>query len=271
LGIPETLVPETLPGVVVVTIGDIAGADVTKGVAGIVGAIARAVGATPIVGTAAAELTPRLLISVESRGIPTRGAPPGVVGVVGAEEAVTLFEPAPHIPDIPDVSIVPDGVAKPELCNIPEVVDIPDVAEIVADMLDDGAVPPAMAPVAGIETPTDTPPPSKLLLEPAAVPRVEHGVVLPGIAMVPVGLAGSGLVPGDVISVAPSAIPVGPIGWPEMLLSGEVVPTVAVGSTMPPTCAAAALQRRSMVKPAMMNERFTDILRFEQNGALRSY
>jgi hypothetical protein len=154
------LVPKTLPGVVVVAIDDAAGGDVTKGVAGIVGAIARAVGATPIVGTAAAELTPRLLISVESRGMPTRGAPPGVVGVVGAEEAVTLFEPAPHIPDIPDVSIVPDGVARPELWSIPEVVDVPDVAEIAADMPGDRAELPAMAPVAGAEVPTDIPPPS---------------------------------------------------------------------------------------------------------------
>jgi hypothetical protein len=154
------LVPETLPGVVVVTNSDTAGGDVTTGIVGIGNPTAVAVGATPIVGTVAAELTPRLAISVESKGIPTRGAPPGVLGVVGADEAVTLFEPEPHIPDIPDVSIVPDGVARPELCSMPDVVDIPDVAEMPVDMLEDGAVPPAMAPVAGVEAPTDIPPPS---------------------------------------------------------------------------------------------------------------
>jgi hypothetical protein len=77
------------------------------GMTGIDGEIVVGVGATPKVGTAAAELTPRLAISVESRGIPARAAPPGVVGVVGVEDAATLFEPEPHIPDIPDVSIMP--------------------------------------------------------------------------------------------------------------------------------------------------------------------
>ena len=153
-------IPETLLGVVVVAIDDTGGGDVTTGIAGIEGTIAVVVGVTPIVGTAAAELTPRLAISVESRGIPTRAAPPGVVGVVGAEEAFTLFEPEPHIPDIPEVSIIPDGVDMPELCSMPDVVDIPEVAETPADMLGDRAVLPCIAPVAGIEAPTDIPPPS---------------------------------------------------------------------------------------------------------------
>src|ERR1700760_1236534 len=40
------------------------------------------VGNTPGVGTAAAELTPRLPISQEPIGIPVLGLPPGVVGAV---------------------------------------------------------------------------------------------------------------------------------------------------------------------------------------------
>ena len=225
------------------------------GTTGTDGVIAIIVGATPIVGTAAAELTPRLLISVESKGIPARGAPPDVVGVVGVEDAATLFEPEPHIPDIPEVSIIPEGV------------DIPEVAEIPADVLADKAVLPAIAPVAGTEPATDVPPPSKLVLDPYIcddpLPSVEHVVVAPGIAIVPVGLGGSGLVPADVISVAPRGIPVGPIGCPDTLLSGEVAPIMGVGSTVPPTCATAVLQRRSAVRATGMRNSLTDILRFQ--------
>jgi hypothetical protein len=75
-------------------------------------------------------------------------------------------------------------------------------------------------------------------------------VALPGVAIVPVGFGGNGLVPAEVISVAPRGIPVGPMGCPDTLLSGEVAPTVGVGSTMPATCAYAVLQRRSAVSAA---------------------
>jgi hypothetical protein len=96
------------------------------------------VGDTLIVGTVAAELTPRLPISVDPNGIPVRGAPPGVVGDVGVDDEAMLLEPEPHIPDNPDVS------------SIPEVVDIPDVA---VDIPDDAVV--AVVPV-----PIAIPPPS---------------------------------------------------------------------------------------------------------------
>src|SRR4029077_5953214 len=66
-------------------------------------------GNTPVVGTAGAELTPRLLISIEPNGIPVRAPPPGVVGNVdvdvGVDDEAMLLEPEPHIPDIPEVSI----------------------------------------------------------------------------------------------------------------------------------------------------------------------
>jgi hypothetical protein len=47
---------------------------VTAGTVAIVGAM---VGVTVMIGTVAAELTPRLPISVEPIGMPVRGTPPG--------------------------------------------------------------------------------------------------------------------------------------------------------------------------------------------------
>jgi|SRR5882724_3296768 len=89
------------------------------------------VGDTLIVGTAAAELTPRLPISIDPNGIPVRATPPGAVGDVdvGVDGAATLLDPEPHIPDMPEV------------CSIPEVVDIPDVAAVAG-----AAVPAAVPP-----------------------------------------------------------------------------------------------------------------------------
>jgi hypothetical protein len=108
-------------------------------------------GATVIVGTAGAELTPRLLISVEPNGSPVRATPPGAVGDVdvGVDDAATLLDPEPHIPDMPEV------------CSIPEVVDIPDVAEIPDDVDIPGEVDiPDVAAVAGAAVPAAVPPPS---------------------------------------------------------------------------------------------------------------
>jgi len=88
------------------------------------------VGDTVIVGTAAAELTPRLPISKDPNGIPVRAAPPGVVGDVelGVDDDAMLLEPEPHIPDNPDVSSIPELVDIPDVADIPDDVDIPDVA-----------------------------------------------------------------------------------------------------------------------------------------------
>lgn len=52
------------------------GAEVTTGIVGVAGAAKTVAGATLRVGTAAAELTPRFPISVESRGMPVRGVLP---------------------------------------------------------------------------------------------------------------------------------------------------------------------------------------------------
>jgi hypothetical protein len=110
-------------------------------------------GNTPVVGTAGAELTPRLLISVEPIGIPVRAAPPGVVGNVdvdvGADDEAMLLDPEPHIPDIPDVSSIPEDVDVPVGTVICDDVDVPGVAML-----------PVVAAVAGAAVPGAVPPPS---------------------------------------------------------------------------------------------------------------
>ena len=107
-------------------------------------------GDTLIVGTGAAELTPRLPISVDPNGIPVRAAPPGVVGVVevGVDDEARLAEPEPHIPDNPEVASIPEVVDSPDVDGTADDVDVPD--------LDASAV----AAVAGIDVPADVPPPS---------------------------------------------------------------------------------------------------------------
>ena len=126
-------------------------------------------GNTPVVGTAGAELTPRLLISIEPNGIPVLAAPPGVVGVVevdvGVDDEAMLLEPEPHIPDIPEVSIpVVDVPIGTDICDD---VDVPGVTvgSVVAAV---GSVPvvpgvamlPVVAAVAGAAVPGAIPPPS---------------------------------------------------------------------------------------------------------------
>jgi hypothetical protein len=147
----------------VVVVDEMAGGDITAGIVGI-GIAKPGVGATVIVGpgTAATELTPRLPISIEPRGIPARGMPPVVVGDVGVDEAAMLFEPEPHIADIPAVSITPEADMAPALCVIPEVIDMPEVAGIadVPCMAVFMAATPAELAVAGADVASDNPPPS---------------------------------------------------------------------------------------------------------------
>jgi len=263
---PLGLLPgRALPTVLVVVVETVAG-DVTVGIVGTNGAVPR-VGNTLIVGTAAAELTPRLPISVDPNGSPVRAAPPGVVGDVdvGVDDEAILLEPEPHIPDIPDVS------------GIPEVVDIPDVAEIPDDVdvaVPDIAVAPDVAAVAGIAAPTAVPPPSKLAVEPnipdGEVPEVEHVVPLLGIAIVPVTPVGIGLTPGEAISVAPIGIPVGETDEPVPKPSGEVAPIVGVGAAIPLTCAMAPLQTKSAGRTAAISENLIGILRLKTASPRRT-
>ena len=262
--IGEKLVDGVTPGAVV---DEATRGAVTTGTAGAMMFWEPMMGDTPGVGTEAMELTPRLPISVEPSGIPARAAPPGTVGEVGTDDAARLLEPEPHMPDMPDVSSTPEGVDMPELA------DMADAAEGPADMLGDSAVLPADMPVAGIELSGVAPPPSNVSDEPniAAdeVPNVVHGMPLPGIAMVPVGLIGAGLVPADVISVAPSGIPVPPTEVPLVTSSGEVVPIDGVGITM--LCATATWLATSMGSSAAINDSFTGVLRTRPDWLARAF
>jgi hypothetical protein len=117
---------------------------------GIVGVATTPGTVTGIVGIGAEELTPRLPISTEPKGIPVRGLPPGAVGDVGVEDAVRLFEPEPHIPDIPAVSSVPEADMVGLITDMP----------VPGDTLGDAAIPLTASPVAGTEFAIDIPPPS---------------------------------------------------------------------------------------------------------------
>jgi hypothetical protein len=147
-----------------------AAANAAAAIAGMVGAdklgpTVPTTGNTPVIGTAGAEPTPRLLISVEPNGIPVRAKPPGVMGNVdvdvGADDEAMLLEPEPHIPDIPDVSSIPEDVDIPDATDISDDVDVPGVAagSVVAAV---GRIPmsPVVVAVAGAAVPGAVPPPS---------------------------------------------------------------------------------------------------------------
>jgi len=245
-------------------VGKVAGGIVTVGTVGntTLGATAAASGDPVGVGTAGTPLTPRLLISVEPNGIPVRAAPPGAVGVVevGVDDAATLLEPEPHIPDSPAVSSVPEVLDTPDVLKGMEEFEIPDDANdpdiaVLADI-----APPAVPAVAGapVPTPIPIPPPSKLVVDPnivdGEVPTVEHAVPLLvlGIVIVPVTPVGAGLSPPEIISVDPRGMPVGPTDVPGPAPSGEVIPSVGVVG-IAPTCAMALLQARSAGSTAAIN------------------
>jgi hypothetical protein len=134
--------------VVVVVVGDVVGETVgTSELGPTVTTTGNALGT----GTAGVELTPRLPISKDPNGIPVRAPPPGTVGdvEVGMDDDAMLLEPEPHIPDVPDVSSVPDDIG---ISNVTEVADEGDVPEF--------AVAPVFAAVAGAALPDAVPPPS---------------------------------------------------------------------------------------------------------------
>jgi hypothetical protein len=223
-------------------------------------------------GTGGVEPTARLPISKDPKGIPVRAPPPGVVGNVdvGLDDAAILPEPEPHIPDIPDVSRIP---GDPEVTGSSGVtviggnVVVPEVVVVVGV-----AVVPEPAAVAGAAVPTAIPPPSKLALDPnisvGEVATVVHAVelVVVGIVIVPVTPVGTGLTPGDVISVLPSGIPVGELVEPAEMPRGEVAPIVGVGVTVPSngtsTCAMAGLPTKSAGSTAAISRSFVGALGF---------
>jgi hypothetical protein len=214
------VLPEKFPPPLLVVMG--ADANAAAAIAGTVGAdkfgpTVPTTGKTPVIGTAGAEPTPRLLISVEPIGIPVRAKPPGVIGNVdvdvGADDEAMLLDPEPHIPDIPDVSIIPEDVDVPDATDISDDVDVPGIAMGSVEAAVGGvSVAPDVVAVAGDAVPGAVPPPSKLAADPNIAdgdsPAVEHVVPLlviaplVGIPIVPVTLpVGAGLTPADVISV----------------------------------------------------------------------
>jgi hypothetical protein len=237
------------------------------GIVGTNGAVPR-VGNTLIVGTAAAELTPRLPISVDPNGIPVRALPPSVVGDVdvGVDDEAMLLDPEPHIPDIPEVSSVPEVVDIPDVPRRLDEVDIPDVDAPDIAAVPDIAALPAVVALAG--APIPIPPPSKLAVDPniddGEVPTVEHAVplVVLGTAIVPVTPVGAGLSPGEVSSVEPSGMPVGSTDVPGLNPNGEVAPRAGVVA-IAPTCAMASLQANSAGRTAAISENLIGILRLK--------
>jgi hypothetical protein len=102
-------------------------------------------------GTGGVELTPRLPISKDPNGIPVRAPPPGTVGDVeigveiGMDDEAMLLEPEPHIPDIPDVSSVPDdiGISIVTEVDVPEFTVAPEFAAVAGAPLPDAVPPPS--------------------------------------------------------------------------------------------------------------------------------
>ena len=156
---------------------------------------------------------------------------------VGLDDAAMLLEPEPHIPDIPDVSIIPEDVDTPDDIDIapPDDVDAPGT----------GIVPGSTA-AAGAEAPTAVPPPSYMAVDPnvsaGEVATVEHAVLLlaVGMVIVPGKPVGAGLTPADVISVEPRGMPVWETPEPIPTPSGEVAEMVGVGLAISLICATAA-------------------------------
>jgi hypothetical protein len=167
-----------------------------------------------------------------------------------------LLEPEPHIPDIPDVSIIPEDV------DVADDIDVPLPDDVEAPGM--GIVPGSTA-AEGAMAPGAVPPPSYMAVDPyiseGEVATVEHAVPLlvVGIAIVPAKPVGAGLTPADVISVAPSGIPVGELVEPIVMPSGEVAPIMGVGTTVWSTCAMAMLPAKTAGKNTAASEMFTGI------------
>jgi hypothetical protein len=245
LGVPVMFGIPVMGSVGVVTAVVFGLGSVTPDAVATVGVTVPTVGATARVGTAAAELTPRLPISVDPIGMPVRGTPPAVTADVGIDDAARLLEPAPHMLWVPDVSISTDVGGRPE-GDIDDVVDIPGID---------------IALCAGT-VPTATPPPSKAVADPnivdGAAPMVEHAV-LPMLDE-----TGIGLTPAEAISVAPSGMPVPPTGALGTMPSGDVAESEGVGITA--ACCAKAVPHSKAEAAVIIRKRFMVFLRFRSSS-----
>ena len=146
---------------------------------------------------------------------------------VGFDDAAMLLEPAPHIPDNPDVASIPEVIVTPDVADIADDVDIPD----------DIGLPGAAA--AGVAAPVAIPPPSYVEGDPnvpdGEVATVEHAAPLLafGTVIVPVSSFGTVLPAG-----AASGNPFGPMDSLGATPSEEVAPSEGMAVVIP-ACAKA--------------------------------
>jgi hypothetical protein len=101
-----------------------------------------AIGTAMGAGTAREVLIPRLLSSVDPKGIPTPRPEPLAIDV-GVDEAAGLVAPEPHMLERPEVSImvVVAGIAEPAAA--PEFDVAPDVAMLVGALVASERPPPS--------------------------------------------------------------------------------------------------------------------------------
>jgi hypothetical protein len=137
-----------------------------------------------------------------------------------------------------------------------------DGADAVGDAVPLAAEAHGAALPSNIPPPTVSPPPSYVLtpdIPVDAFPPAEHVE-----ASIPVGSVSIGLMPGEVSSVAPSGMPVGPTDAPGCeppdMPSGEVAAMPGVGTLIPPIWAKAALQP-SVTMTAVIQRRVILVLR----------
>jgi hypothetical protein len=136
------------------------------------------------------------------------------------------------------ISVAPNGMPARPACNVDRV------------GIDEPALPVPALPVPALPVPALPVPAHALDPAPAMPPPSKRGVAVcdadpaaPEQPSMPMVVSGAGLVPGAVISVAPSGMPVGPTGEPEPMERGDVAPSGEV--PIPPTCARAEPQPRS--------------------------
>jgi hypothetical protein len=160
------------------------------------------------VGTTSNGLTPALPISTEPNGIPVRGAPPGEVGDVAADDEALLLELVPHVPEV----AAPPG-------NVPVPAPSPPPSKFVLepDIPDDGlpmtkhVVPfpvipivPAGAPLSPGDASSVAPMgiPAGGTGEPAAMPSGEVAPI-PGVGLpIPPTCANAGMQPKSAACIA---------------------------------------------------------------------
>lgn len=146
-------------------------------------------------------------------------------------------------------SVEPNGMAARPTLNVDSAGVDESAAPIPVQALDDA---PAM------------PPPSN-----SGAVVCDVGPPAPEQPLMPIAADGAGLVPGIVISVAPSGMPVGATGTPGAMASGDVGPSDE-GPTA--TCAQTEPQpRREAARVAVTKCALNDIARHHQVGDCRSF